>query len=246
MIKYICAKHQSIYAHTHSACEHYSQIGYQWIEDRLPDDVCRTAPEDEECDDDPGLMDRWRDNAVLVALIGASPPPENVRRKRGEPKPEVDGPREKPLSLAGVWIDWPIHLPELKVWAGQASLTTITDGRLRALHQHTRQPGTRLLDWKIPYSGMSGLDARTASATLDIGFSPSEAGLDIATYVAAELLMIIGMQVAPVTRFGRREYGYLDPDGQWWRYRVVERERYHRMLTMSERPMTRSDSDVLA
>jgi len=29
------------------------------------------------------------------------------------------------------------------------------------------------------------------------------------------LLAVVGLQLAPIIRYGRKEFGYVDPDGQW-------------------------------
>lgn len=157
-------------------------------------------------------------------------PPKKVREK----KPRDEEVSERAVSLGGVRVDWHTAFRELKIWAGQATLESMILRRQAALYS-AAVPPCRLIDWRLPIKTMSGLDPRTAAGAIDIGFSPAALDMDIETYVAAELLAIIGMQVSPITRFGGREYGYLDPIGQWWSFRVVEREGYHRMLTISQR-----------
>lgn len=239
-----------------SPCEHYARIGYEHLAADIPaaEYERHPYPTDDDEDDRPGVQARWTDALVLRRLVGAEPPPlpPQVRRALGAHiRPDYAGPKwgkrdeqaaaeapepgakEPPAALAGVTLSWHYALPELKIWAGRATLTTLIDGRRAALSAAVWPGGVRLLDWSIPYPTMSGLDPRTAATALDIGFSPAALDMPVACYAAAELLMYIGLQVSPVTRFGRREYGYTDADGRWWRYAVVEREGYHRMLTMA-------------
>ena len=113
---------------------------------------------------------------------------------------------------------------------------TLVTGRIAALWEAGDLPdGTRLLDWKLPYPTMSGLDPRTAGTALDIGFSPSVLGMSVMTYAAAELLAVLGMESSPLLRYGYQEYGYQDMHGDWWAFRVVDRSGYHQMLTTSQR-----------
>lgn len=225
----------------HTACQHYAYHGYAHLQSLIPPEQYAdgefTYPSDDMEDDLPGAQARWIDRAIMEMLRGKSIPPKKGRKgKDADPdNSPVEESAERAVDLAGVRIDWHRGLPELKVWAGRATMQTIVDGRRAALHAAGDLPmGTRLLDWTIPYKTMSGLDARTAASALDIGFSPDALGMMIGTYVAAELLMIVGLQLHPVTRFGKREYGYQDLDGRWWGYSVVDREGYHRMLTMSQ------------
>lgn len=222
----------------HSPCEHFAAVAYESIVAAIPTndykDVASPFPTDEAEDEQPGSQRRWLDLAVLRSLRGDTV----TNRKKINPK---EGERsERPLELAGHRIDWHLALPELKIWAGQATLQTLVDGRRVAVQGAVASlGGTSIRDWRLPYPSMSGLDPRTAAGSLDIGFSPATLGMMISTYIADELLAVVGMQISPVIRFGRKSYGYADPSGQWWQFSVIERESYHRMLTMSQRHTNR-------
>lgn len=208
--------------YTSNPCEHFARIGYDAIAATVPFDD--SYPHDEDGLDYAGQCRRWKDVRVLAILRG-----EPVKdRKKSKPAAGED---DVPVMLAGHRIDWPIHLPELKVWAGGASLESMVKGRRAALHAAGGLPvGTALREWLLPYPTMSGLDPRSAKSSLDIGFSPSRAGIPIMTYVADELLAVVGLQLATIIRYGRKEFGYVDPDGQWWKFRIETREQHHRMF----------------
>lgn len=211
----------------HSPCEHFARVAYDAIAATIPPDG-DTYPMDEDAPDYAAQCVRWVDTRVLEVIRGEYASRKKIKAKEGEAA-------ERPLTLAGHRIDWHIGLPELKVWAGAATLQTLVDGRRAALHAAGNLPAITLRSWTMPYPTISGLDPRTAASNRDIGFSPAAQGMEISTYVAAELLAVIGMSICPIIRYGRKEYGYVDPDGQRWQFSVVEREGYHRMLTMSQR-----------
>lgn len=210
----------------HSPCEHFARVGYDAIAATIEIDA--SYPHDEDADDWDARVRQWRDGRVLAVLIGERP----KSRKEREVDPDA---KEPSVSLAGHRITWPVGLPELKIWAGRATLETLVDDRRAKLHETPMPVGTTLYDWVAPYKTMSGLDPRTASTALDIGFSPAKLGMEIDTYVASELLAVVGMELGPIIRYGRKEYGYFGPDGGQWTFSVVERDGYHRMLTMSQR-----------
>lgn len=221
-------------ARPENPCDHFAAVGYAALLSAVPPGRYEAAdcPQDSDEDESPGSQDRWCDLRVLEAIADGPPAPKKTRRKAGKPAEAAE--REPAIDLAGHRVDWHRALIELKVWAGQASLATIVSGRQATLRGYELPVGTRLIDWRVPYSAMSGLDPATAATNLDIGFAPAAHGMPVMTRAAAELLMVLGLQLAPVTRFGPREYGYTDRDGRWWRFRVVKREGYHRMLTTAE------------
>jgi hypothetical protein len=220
----------------HSPCQHFAAAGYAALAAAIPANQYDGYPSDGREDDAPGSQARWMDLRVLSAIRGAEKPKKRTVKRRSKAGADDAGPKEKIMDIAGHGVRWHLALPELKIWAGQATMETLVSGRIAALHEAGDLPDdTRLLDWTIPYRTMSGLDPRTAATSIDIGFSPAALGMDMSTYVAAELLAVLGMELSPLLRYGREEYGYQDMHGDWWAFRVVERESYHRMLTMSER-----------
>lgn len=144
---------------------------------------------------------------------------------------------EPKLMLAGENIEWHWRLPELKTWAGQITLEAIVRKRTDAVQINPWPDDVGLLDWMVPLSSCSGMDDRTVTRAIDDGFSfdlqRKLQGMCLATYAVAELLAIIGMNLAPIVRYGRSRFGYVDPHGQWWRFEVVERSQYYKMYTVS-------------
>lgn len=210
----------NIYRHTHSPAEHFGRVGYEYLAAKITD--WSGSP-----DEDAPLADHQADTdrRVLALLLCAAPStPRGKRAKNAE---------EKPVVLCGERIGWHRALPELKCWAGQATMLSIVSARVDAIGD--AQPNAPLLDWRLPLKTVSGLDAATNTDALDVGFSVASLGMMIETYAARELLAILGMAVSPIVRYGFRCYGYLDPDDQWWQFRVVEREGYHRKYSMSQK-----------
>lgn len=211
----------SIYRHQHSPAEHFGRVGYDFLAAQITD--WSGCP-----DEDAPLLEiaADTDRRVLALLLRDAPKP--ARRKQGS-----DEPREEMVRLAGQRIAWQRSLPELKVWAGQMSMLTIVAGRSAALADKT--PDAPLVDWRVPLTGCCGIDARVTPNALDDGFSVAALGMPVCTFAACELLAILGMSVSPIVRYGYRCYGYVDPSGQWWQFRTVEREGHHRCYTMSQR-----------
>jgi len=223
----MAASTRDLIDYTSNPCEHFAAVAYAAIVAAIPESDYigeHPYPNDSDEDNRPGCQRRWLDLHVLHAIRG----PEVKDRKKTKP---AEGETEAPVTIAGHRIDWHLYLPELKIWAGGANMESLTKGRRHALHQAGNLPiGVSLREWRLPYPTMSGLDPRTAATNLDIGFSPAKLGMSISTYVADELLAVLGMQLAPIIRYGRREFGYVDPHGHWWKFRVEDREGYHRMF----------------
>lgn len=213
---------QSIYLRDHSPAQHFGQVAYDYLAAKITD--WSGAPGDDANEAD---IRADVDCRVLSLLLQNAPQPQ--RKKRSLDKGEQ---REDLVSLAGERIGWHRALPELKCWAGQATLAGIIAARAEALTV-SLPDGVSLLDWRVPLKSCSGIDARVAPNALDDGFSVAEIGLKIQTYAACELLAVLGMALTPIVRYGSRQYGYVDPAGQWWQFRVIEREGYHRCYTMS-------------
>lgn len=231
----------------HAACEHYARVGYGHLIEHGGIDLSGQPGDDAE-DDDPGCRQRWLDSAVVALLVGDltdAKVPTTVRppkpKKDGTPKESKSGPATEPGEyeprhhLAGVWLTWHNFLPELSVWAGRATLATLVGGRRYAVGQAGYDPRRdgRPWDWSIPYPTSSGLDCRSVANALDAGFSPATLGMSVHCFLAAELLCCVGLEVSPVTRFGRKEYGYQGPDGRWWRYTIDDRDGWGRTLGMA-------------
>lgn len=208
-----------------SPAEHFARIGYDYLLERLPDDIVNTQPSDDDEDDDPGLTEHWRQLSILTLIRGEQP-----AKKRGPaPKlpPEGEEVKEKPLTLAGVRIHWPNSLPQLAVWRGaRSTLQTIIAARQAVLWAELSR-GQSILSWQLPLGTQSGIDPRGCVDAIDAGFSPDAAGIDIIAYPAAELLAIVGMEVAPITRLGYERYGYRDAYGVMWEMGIEERAGTH-------------------
>lgn len=215
----------SIYRRDHSPAQHFGQVAYDYLAATITD--WAGAPGD---DANEREIRADTDRRVLGLLLRDAPQP-----KRQKQKQEAEGDqKEEVVFLGGNRIGWHRALPELKCWAGQATLVTIAAARAAALDGAPPE-GVALLDWTVPLKTCSGIDARVAPNGLDDGFSVAQLGMEIQTYAACELLAVLGMAITPIVRYGYRCYGYVDRSGQWWRFRVVEREGYHRCYTMSHR-----------
>lgn len=211
----------SIYTHTHSPAEHFGRVAYHFLADQITDwtgfpDEDATAVE----------VEADTDRRVLAWLLAGTP--AGKKRKKSD-----ESQREEIITLAGERIGWHRALPELKCWAGQASMSSIVSARVAAIADV--EPDAPLLDWRVPIKTCSGIDARVAPNGLDDGFSVSNLGMSIYTYAAGELLAILGMGITPIVRYGYRTYGYVDGSGEWWQFRVIERQGHHRCYTMSQR-----------
>lgn len=225
----------SIYDHSHAPAEHFARLGYAAISATLP---LGGWPDDEYEDDHPGAQRRWQDLGVLAVIRGERPAKEKKKPRKTDGA-EADA-RAQRHSFAGYDIDWPMYLPELKTWAGRATTETIVTARQRALYGPKEEPtklpeGESLLSWSVPLDTCSGIDARVAPNALDDGFSVAKLGMLIYAFAAVELLAIVGLQIAPVTRVARKRFAYRDDRGQWWEFGIREREGQHRVTTMAER-----------
>lgn len=216
------------YHGAHSPALHFALTAYDYI-------VAGMAghPADEAMDADPDLLRRTRDAYVLAALAN-NEAPKKVKRRKSE-----EDTKEDPVTLCGVAISWPVELPRLKVWAGQMSLATIIAPRLAAVRSAAAHEfiltqslfdfcaGMRDEKTNTPI-GAAGLDPRGIVDAIDAGFSPTSLGMAVAQWPAVDLLAIIGLQLAPITRIAWDEYGYAASAGPWdnkdaWRFKIGAR-----------------------
>jgi hypothetical protein len=208
----------------HSPCEHFAAAGYQHL---MPaaSAMYQWLPEFE---DDMAAAKAAEQRAVLSLLIADFEPPPKRKKKTADEESA-----EKPIKFAGLWHDWPMTLPRLKVWAGNASLGTIIRARIEAINA-AGDLDCDIMQWRQPIAGASGLDPRTCISALDAGFSLNEAGMKVQAFCAAELLAIVGLQVSPITRFARNEYGYLAGE-KWFSFEVRKRpgQDYFRQFCMA-------------
>jgi CRISPR-associated protein Csx14 len=86
-----------------------------------------------------------------------------------------------------------------KMFSGQKrtlnDVTRLQDALARELKKE--QGGSSIFDWAAPLKGRFGVDPRTAWEALKVGFSPNEQGMEVATYLAVELLGAVGLQTSP-------------------------------------------------
>jgi hypothetical protein len=141
-------------------------------------------------------------DAAIVKAIAESKVPKKA--------PE----QEKSLDFLGVHLTWHWALPEVKPWAGQATMNTVLYQRIEAVRKasYASEP---ILDWLLPLKTELGLDSRINTDPIDVGFSPQSIGMPIMCYVAAECLAIVGLELAEITRQGRKKYS-IDVDGTRW------------------------------
>lgn len=92
------------------------------------------------------------------------------------------------------WIDDRGRKTSLKLWAGQqTSLRIVTDLR-DALTKLPNVQAKHLFSAPQPLTGRFGIDPRAAWNAIDVGFSPNEQGMEVATFPAVELLAAVGLQ----------------------------------------------------
>lgn len=218
----------SIYAAAqHSPAEHFAGIGYDYLAPLVTGD----GPGDEDEDENPGAQRRWMDEQILALLRGEQ---RKEKAKRKEDKPLAAEVREDAVKFAGRRITWHRALPDMRVWAGGATLEKIIQRRQDALWEHPLPAGVSLLAWRVPLRTTSGLDPRSVVKAIDAGFSVDALDMMIESFAAAELLAVLGMEIGPITRLAPLVYGYEDETRKWWRYSVESRAGYHRYLSMSQ------------
>lgn len=141
-------------------------------------------------------------DAAIVKAIAESKVPKKA--------PE----QEKSLDFLAVHLTWHWAMPEVKPWAGQATMNTVLYQRIEAIKKAT-YADEPILDWLLPLKTELGLDSRINTDPIDVGFSPQAVGMPIMCYVAAECLAIVGLELAAITRHGRKTYS-IDLDGTRW------------------------------
>jgi len=92
------------------------------------------------------------------------------------------------------WIDPRGDKTALKLWAGQQTSLIIVEPLREALRECGAAAGRGLFEIARPLTGRFGLDPRAAWRSLDVGFSPNEQGMQVATFPAVELLAAVGLQ----------------------------------------------------
>lgn len=215
-----------------SPCEYFAGVAYEWIVRRAGD-----PPSMEADDEGPSFAERrnrWQAEQVLLAVAGdARPRVKRAAKTAAVQATEVQENLKEPrVDLGGLkHIGWHRRMPQLKVWAGLSTLETLVAGRRMAIWDArpggegpitaALPAGTRLLDWRVPILGVSGLDPRSECDAIDVGFSPSRLGMPVYQYAAAELLMIIGMDIVPITCVSPWVYEWRDADDAPWQFRVT-------------------------
>jgi CRISPR-associated protein Csx14 len=143
------------------------------------------------------------------------------------------------------WIDSSGQKTPLKLWAGQQTSLGIVEQLREAITQLSGRPVTSMFDADTPLTGRFGVDPRAAWQALDVGFSPNEQGMEVATYPLVELLAAAGLQgFRPVSEngslcyatwnvplsacVGRAACAGLIPagNGQRYRFRIAARGSY--------------------
>jgi hypothetical protein len=127
----------------------------------------------------------------------------------------------KSLDFLGVRLSWHWAMKEVKPWAGQVTIVTVLQHRIEAVRKAT-YAGEPILDWLLPLKAELGLDSRINTDPADVGFSPQAVGMAIRCYVCAELLAIVGLELAEVTRLGSKRYA-IDVDGTRWSWTYAPR-----------------------
>jgi hypothetical protein len=153
------------------------------------------------------------DLRTLLSVLLKDPPEEVTLLPGNLPvKPLIaplrfsfDGGATKPLTLAA-WMTVRVEKGEVvaaanppwNFWSGQQTPMRIWSALRAALaRQLARLPDDGLPDLfgrRVPLTGRFGFDPGAAWNALDVGFSPNEQGMEVASSAAVELLAAVGVE----------------------------------------------------
>lgn len=131
-----------------------------------------------------------------LALVPAGTPDtvnthsKTKKKKGGDPAKILPLFLEEPLNLRlDWWLDGNQAGP-LKLWSAHQ-----TSARLFGDMRDASPAGaTDLFEYQHAMTGRYGFDPRTAWEALNVGFSPNDQSMEVATYPTVELLAAIGLQ----------------------------------------------------
>lgn len=125
------------------------------------------------------------------------------------------------VTWLGTLLTWHQRITNLVTWGGQQSLASIINDRVAALAD-LDEDQSNIFSLRAPLSGSSGLDFRSCSTAINIGYSTNEHAKKLLAYPAVELLAIIAAETAPLISFGRRDCGVMI-QGRAYRFSVIPR-----------------------
>jgi hypothetical protein len=149
----------------------------------------------------------------LLATLVMDPPEEMIRLPNNLPVKSLiaplrftfDGGATSALTL-DAWMTIRVEKgvvvavanPPWNFWSGQQTSLRIWRDLRAALANQLRNLGPEqsknLFEYRVPLSGRFGFDPGAAWNALDVGFSPNEQAMDVASSPAVELLAAIGIQ----------------------------------------------------
>jgi len=136
---------------------------------------------------------------ILVQLCNSRIEPDESRGEAALHPVRLALPGKAPPGSLGLTLDWWIDSngtkTRLKLWAGQqTSLHIVSELQAALARLDTQRPAGEMLDNPMPLTGRFGVDPRAAWNALDMGFSPNDQKMKVATYPAVELLAAVGLQ----------------------------------------------------
>jgi hypothetical protein len=142
-------------------------------------------------------------------------------------KPEPRSGTAVGAKWLGRVVTWPDRVPGLKAWAAKATLAGIIAGHVKRLAADEGRTAdlfaVRGVIRTKAGEGPSGLDSTTCQNAIDVGFSPSNLGVDIVCRPALELLAVVGLESVPLVSFAARVCGFVHA-GKVWRFAVEDRD----------------------
>jgi hypothetical protein len=171
-----------------------------------------------------------------LGVTAALPDQQRLLTSLLQPLKLPSGDKQATRIGGGLWIDWPETLPYLVPWSGQVTLARLVSKYQIAVYEAISgkvvKPGRGearrlppsavdlqctgpIVDLQCSIKGASGMDTWAAQDPIDVGFSTNALGMEIMQSPVRELLAIMAVQVLPIVRTSRREYGVTIemPDG---------------------------------
>lgn len=106
------------------------------------------------------------------------------------------------------WIDMKGNKTPLKLWAGRQTSKQIIETLQSAIKNIETLSTEELFQVACPLTRRFGVDPRAAWNALDVGFSPNEQSMKVATFPAVELLAAVGLQGFRPAKINRERFHY--------------------------------------
>lgn len=192
-------------------CEHFAEIGKELVLDKIG----KSEPDHDWSEE--GGNESDHEKYVAARLKDEQRIADWLKKQSVKQLLNYNG-----MDFGGNRIMWPDRVPCLKAWAGQQTLSKITQDRQKALGEDL----TDILSFEAPVAGASGIDKSVAGTALEDGFSANAIGMQRVTRVGMELLAILGIDTLPITAYPDGKIGY-DHSGWHWVFSIEKRNEYY-------------------